>query len=105
MERTWKVFGRYGHRQRGSFWDSRPMQMFPDGTGGFSALCADKTGTNDYVVFTVQADTAEQCEKILEGQLSDGYFENCRVGKLVEVLPDGTERLTWQDWTHDFEEA
>lgn len=78
---------------------SLPMQEHPDGSG-YSALCADKTGSHEYVLFAVKAKTAEECERHLDGHISDGFFENCRVGKVVEVLPNGGEKTIWEDWTY-----
>lgn len=46
---------------------------------------SDKTGTNEYSIFSVTCDTEEECAAELEGQLSDGIFENSRVGKVVEI--------------------
>ena len=43
----------------------------------------DKTGTNDYTIVKITRDTAEDCERELAGQISDGLFENCRVGKII----------------------
>lgn len=47
---------------------------------------ADKTGTNDYSIIRVTADTAEDCQKELDAQISDGIFENSRVGYTKEIL-------------------
>lgn len=47
--------------------------------------CSDKTGTNDYVILKITRNTADDCEYELFGQISDGIFENSRVGIIEEV--------------------
>ena len=81
--RTWKVYGRGGHRQRESFAPSFELQLDENTT----IICSnsDRTGTNDYSLFTVIANSREECKYTLFGQLSDGTFENSRVGRVVEV--------------------
>ena len=74
VTRTWKVYGTEGHRQRESF--------FPSYQYDFS-----KTGTHDYSIVRITRDTAKLCAAELNGQISDGIFENSRVGQILEVLP------------------
>lgn len=82
--RAWKVYGQDGHRQRASFgksfssvtWDGIPYEIEN----------ADKTGTNEYTIIRITADTAEACERELNAQLSDGVFENCRFGEIEEII-------------------
>lgn len=90
ITKTWKVYGADGHRQRMSFGES----VRDDFTGSnewikgiriFEAINADKTGTNDYTIIKITRETAQECDDELEGQISDGYFENARVGKVVEI--------------------
>lgn len=45
----------------------------------------DKTGTNDYSILKITCDTLSEVESELDGQLSDGIFENFRVGRIDEV--------------------
>ncbi len=87
ITRAWKVYGAEGHRQRESFnpsekydWSNEQM-----GTRIVELMNSDKTGTNDYSIVRITRDTAELCEQELNGQVSDGIFENCRVGKTVEI--------------------
>ena len=47
----------------------------------------DKTGTHDYSIVRITRDTAKLCAAELNGQISDGIFENSRVGQILEVLP------------------
>ena len=87
VTRTWKVYGTDGHRQRESFgksvkWD---WSNEKDGVRIFEAYNYDKTGTHDYSVIRITRNTWEECERELDGQISDGYFENSRVGKIIEI--------------------
>lgn len=84
VTKSWKVYGADGHRQRVSF---EPSVRY-DWTQGDNIRiveleCSDKTGTNDYVRIIITRNTAEECEAEFHGQLSDGIFENSRVGKIV----------------------
>lgn len=47
---------------------------------------ADRTGDNNSVIVTITRNTVEECEAELNGQISDGLFENEKVEK-VEELP------------------
>lgn len=95
ITRAWKVYGNEGHRQRMSFDASKVYDFSEDeytkakgyGTRIIELECADKTGTNEYVIMRITCDTAEQCEAEMLGQISDGFFENSRVGKIEEVTP------------------
>lgn len=79
----WKVYGLEGHRQRESFSNS---YVFTDWEGVETAVInADITGTNNYTVVIFKANTYEDCERALWGQLSDGIFENSRTGR-VELI-------------------
>lgn len=87
ITRAWKVYGIYDgerqHRQRASFLKSC---TFTDATGAINEMeCADKTGTNLYVIARITAETAEKCQNVLDGQISDGFFENCNVGFVEEI--------------------
>lgn len=86
VTRAWKVYGLEGHRQRESFCDSYTY----DWTEGedvrkIEVENSDKTGTNEYSIIRITRNTAEECERELDGQISDGIFENCRTGKIVEI--------------------
>ncbi len=87
MTRTWKVYGAEGHRQRESFSESYKYDFSEDGkTRIVEVFNFDKTGTNEYTIVRITRDTAEECEREFEGQLSDGIFENSRVGKIEEIM-------------------
>ena len=84
MTRAWKVYGQDGHRQSASFGKSMVLNTW---SGCHVEVDnADKTGTNDYTIIRITADTAEACERELYAQISDGVFENCRVGEIEEII-------------------
>lgn len=85
--RTWKVYGDDGHRQRESFNTSYKWDFSDDKCGVriIEVENSDKTGTNDYSIIRISRNTAEECYSELKGQISDGIFENSRVGEIVEI--------------------
>jgi flagellar basal body rod protein FlgG len=85
--RKWKVYGEEGHRQRESFFESRKMD-FSEGEEirVIEILNSDVTGTNDYSIIKITRNTYDECQDELNGQISDGIFENSNVGKIEEVL-------------------
>lgn len=86
ITRTWRVYGMDGHRQKESFNDSYRYDFSKDGLVRIIEVeNADKTGTNDYSLVRITRNTAKECEEELDGQLSDGIFENYRTGKIEEV--------------------
>lgn len=87
VTRTWKVYGAEGHRQRENFGHSGKWDWSnEEETRIFEVECFDKTGTHDYVIVRITRDTAKECEWELDGQLSDGLFENSRTGIIEEVF-------------------
>ena len=89
--RTWKVYG-YEGRQRASFSSSAKYDWSSEGkTRIVEILNSDKTGTNDYSIIRITRDTADECFMELNGQLSDGIFENCRVGAITEITDEQGE--------------
>ena len=89
VSKAYKVYGEDGHRQRMSFgpsvrWD---WSNEYDGTRIFEAVNSDITKTNEYSMIRITRDKESQCEDEMSGQVSDGYFENSRVGKIVEIDP------------------
>ena len=83
--KSWRVYGRDGHRQRVSF---EPSVRYDFSRGNATRIveieCADKTGTNDYVRLIITRNSMEECDAEMRGQISDGIFENSRVGRIVE---------------------
>lgn len=87
VTRVWKVFGTEGHRQRESFCPSykNDFSNERDGIRIIEVENSDKTGTNEYTIVRITRETADLCAEELEGQISDGIFENSRVGEVVEI--------------------
>lgn len=91
----WKVYGIDGHRQRQSFFSS---DIFTDWSGVQAAVIgSDITGANDYVVVIFNANSFDKCERALNGQLSDGIFENSTYGKVELVSVNGDEEADEHD--------
>lgn len=86
VTRTWKVYGADGHRQKASFAPSAAHDWSSGGDVRKVALeNADMTGTNECTIIRITRNTAEECERELDGQISDGFFESCVVGKVIEI--------------------
>lgn len=85
--KAWRVYGADGHRQRESFGKSETWDFSneSDGVRIIDIQRADKTGTNDYVKVVITRNTFAECDDELKGQISDGLFENDRVGDVIEV--------------------
>ena len=84
--RQWKVYGRDGHRQKISFQPSVTHDWSKDGATRIVELInSDKTGTNEYTVIRITRNTEELCGAELDGQISDGVFENVAVGRVEEM--------------------
>lgn len=87
VTRAWKVYGKDGHRQRESFNPSYKDDFSTsDDVRILEVENSDKTGTNEYSLVRITRNTAEECEEEFDGQLSDGIFENSRVGKIEEIV-------------------
>lgn len=89
VTKAWKVYGRAGHRQRESF---RPSYVCSSDLArengevfALEVINGDITGTNEYTVLCITRETAKKCEEELDGQISDGVFENARTGDAVEI--------------------
>lgn len=86
ITREWKVYGADGHRQKESFCQSCTFDFSEGNVVRKIEVCnSDITGTNDYSLIRITRNTFEECEQELLGQLYDGIFENCRVGKVEEI--------------------
>lgn len=80
---AWKVYGADGHRQRISFRES--FTLF-SGDNIITVFNSDITGTNEYSIVTITAETINDCQNELNAQLVDGIFENSKYGKIVELI-------------------
>lgn len=87
VTRSWKIYGRGGDWNRAS----KEESSFCDFTNEYDGIrllgmdCYDVTGSYDYVVVTITRNTAKECLDELRGQISDGMFENYRVGRREEI--------------------
>lgn len=86
IKRVWKIYGTEGHRQRESFNKSYTWD-FSEGDNKriIEVENSDKTGTNEYTIIRIIRNTSEECQTELYGQLTDGIFENSRVGRVEEM--------------------
>lgn len=87
VTRAWRVYGAEGHRQRESFFESYKHDFSSEQKGVriLEVENSDITGTNEYTIVRITRNTEDECEEELWGQISDGIFENSRVGKVVEI--------------------
>lgn len=86
VTRAWKIYGKDGHRQRESFGESYRLDFTEDNNMHIlEVLNSDITGTNEYSIFIITRNTAEECESTLLSQIDDGAFENSRTGKEEEI--------------------
>ena len=71
------------------YWDWSNKQ---DGTRIMEVFCADLTGHPSYVIVRITRDTEKDCEDEIDGQITDGYFENY-YGKITyaEIKPDSVK--------------
>ena len=85
VTKSFRVYGVNGHRQKISFNPSAVYDWSKDGKARIVELQnADKTGTNEYTRIIITRDTEAEVESELTGQISDGLFENVRVGKITQ---------------------
>ena len=86
-----KIYGLEGHRQAESFcksWAIEGNRLWNNPNNEvefFGCLCSDYTHTNEFVVFFAKCNSIDAYERLLDGQLSEGTFENQRVGKMQDV--------------------
>lgn len=84
--RIWKVYGQGGHRQRESFNKSYLLDLrYNNVTRIIAVYNSDKTGSNMYSIVKIVRDSAVECWEELHGQISDGIFENSRVGRIERI--------------------
>lgn len=104
ITKTYKVFGMDGHRQKVSFSDSVSYDFsIGKDIRIIELINSDITGTNDFSVIRITRNTAAECDAELNGQLSDGIFENCRTGRIEEI----SNHIVWNSYGKeiDFEIA
>lgn len=87
VTKAYKVYGRDGHRQGASFLASVDYEIRKKDTSVLIIIeNSDLTGTHNYSLVTIIAESAEECRDTLDAQISDGYFENYHVGRVVEIV-------------------
>lgn len=92
VTRIWKVYGVDRHRQRESFNKSYKHDFTKgDDIRIIEIENSDMTDTNDYTIIRITRNSSEECIKELYGQISDGIFENSRVGKVEEIWLKDTD--------------
>lgn len=78
----WRLYGADGHRMKDSFGDSETYDFSDDHeTRIIKVARKDVLNTNEYIEVTITANTAIDCIRELSGQVSDGLWENCRIGR------------------------
>lgn len=83
---SWKVYGADGHRQAQSFGESVTWNFSKCRTVRLIEIERyDTTGTHDYVVVRITRNTEADCLLEMDGQLSDGIFENARYGRVERM--------------------
>lgn len=85
MRAMYRIYGREGHRFKGSWQASTKIAL--DNGMTIETWCFDRTGTHDYVDMEVTADSVSSADlyEEMQTQLDDGVFECCNYGK-VETL-------------------
>lgn len=75
----YRVYGREGHRQRAAFNLSTCIRS---NDVIFAFNCCDSTGTPYYVDVVILYSNDDEARKEFSAQISDGFFENCNIGKI-----------------------
>lgn len=76
------IFGADGHRQRESF---NKSWSFETERAAVEIFNSDRTGSNLYTLIQITAEDFEACRREMEGQITDGVFENSRTGEIKEI--------------------
>lgn len=86
VTKSFKIYGADGHRQRESFCKSSTLDFSEgDKIRIIEIKNSDITGTNDYTILTITRNTLPEVYNELFGQISDGIFENSRVGEVAKL--------------------
>lgn len=84
VTRRFRIYGENGRTQRASLGKSSTFYPWDDFTK-CTILCSDRTGTKKYAEFIISGPKWYIIHE-LEGQFSDGVFDNCRYGKITELV-------------------
>lgn len=81
-----RVYPLEGHRLKESFNESYSLNFSkPDKIRVINVFNSDITGTNDYTDIVITCDDPESCDREMEGQFTDGIFENCNCSHYVVI--------------------
>lgn len=87
--KAFRVYGKEGHRFRGSFFESRILSLSGVPSVIMDVINSDITGTNEYLILKFTCVFGElpneAFEHMAEVQAYDGIFECCTIGDIVEV--------------------
>lgn len=98
MSVLFRVYGYDGHRQKASFGTSGIYDWSDEnGTRIIEMRCADVTGTNAYAEIRITRDSLQDVLNTLEGQLSDGAFENMRYGEVFAIIDNEEHEIIYND--------
>lgn len=86
----YRIYGLEDHRQAESFNPSRVLDFRTNANGYERNIIIkignfDKTGTHEYTELVVTAESEKKAYNEILAQISDGIFENCRVGKIEKI--------------------
>lgn len=90
------VFGADGHRQRESF---NKSWSFETERAAVEIFNSDRTGSNLYTLMQITAEDFEACRREMEGQITDGVFENSRTGEIIEITDGDTLKSASTEYT------
>ena len=82
VTKDYKVFGDNISLSPSVKWDWSDESA---GTRIFEAINSDITGCSDFSIVRITRDTEEECDKEINGQISDGYFEDKNVDKIMDL--------------------
>lgn len=96
-KRVWRIYGEEGHRQKQSF-EKSYRRDFSNGSDIriINVKNSDVTGTHEYTEIEIIRNNHNECEYELNGQISDGIFEHCKVGNVVELQDQACEIKVWK---------
>ena len=82
-----KLYGKNGQRLKESFSESYKFD-YSDGENIriIEVFNFDKTSSHNYLIVKITRNTETECQEELDGQISDGIFENMRIGDIEEIL-------------------
>lgn len=84
---TYRIYGADGHRMKDSFGKSEVYDFSDEKNVRIVRVKReDVLKTNDYIEVSITSENALECYRELNGQLSDGLWENCRIGHIKRIV-------------------